>query len=110
MKKTRKKISKLKRYINKYNRKEIDFPAGPKEWIKSEKNSNTIALNILYIPRNTKTTNVAYRSEHSNELKKQIILLMINNGKKSHYFAVTNLSVLLKRISSNHKEDLFKLL
>ena len=26
------KISKLKRYINRYNCEGIDFPAGPKEW------------------------------------------------------------------------------
>ena len=48
-------ISKLKPYINKYNWEGIDFPAGPKEWKKLEKNNNTIALNVLYIPRNTKT-------------------------------------------------------
>ena len=30
-------ISKLKSYINKYNWKGINFPAGPKEWIKFEK-------------------------------------------------------------------------
>ena len=29
-------ISELKSYINKYNREEIDFPAGPKDWIKFE--------------------------------------------------------------------------
>ena len=56
-------ISKLKHYINKYNWKGIDFPAGPKERIKFEKNNKTIALNILYILRNIKTINVAYRSE-----------------------------------------------
>ena len=59
-------ILKLKPYINKNNWKEIDFPAGPKEWIKFEKNNNTIALNILYIPRNTETINIAYGSEHNN--------------------------------------------
>ena len=32
---------------------------------------------------------------------------MINSGKKSHYLAVTNLSALLKGISSNHKEDFY---
>ena len=30
-------ISKLKPYINKYNWKGIDFPAGPKDWEKFEK-------------------------------------------------------------------------
>ena len=41
-------ISKLKRYINKYNWKGIDFPAGPKDWVKSEKNNKTIALHLMY--------------------------------------------------------------
>ena len=48
-------ISKLKPYINKYNWEGIDFPAGPKEWIKCEKNNKTIALNILYVKYNAKT-------------------------------------------------------
>ena len=34
-------------------------------------------------------------------------LLMINNGKKSHYLAVTKLSSLFGGISSNHKEDFY---
>ena len=32
---------------------------------------------------------------------------MIDDGKKYHYLAVTNLSGLLKGISSNHKEDFY---
>ena len=47
-------ISKLMPYINKYNWKGIDFPAGPKEWIKFERNNKAIALNILFIRHNTK--------------------------------------------------------
>ena len=78
-------ISKLKPYINKYNWEGIDFPAGPKEWKKFERNNKTIALNILFIPHNTKTIKVAYRSERNNKRKKQVILLMITDGKKSHY-------------------------
>ena len=89
-------ISKLKPYINKYNWEGIEFPAGPKEWGKFERNNKTIALNVLYIPHNTKTISVAYRSEYNNKRKKQVILLMITNGKKYHFFAVTNLSGLLQ--------------
>ena len=48
-------ISKLRPYINKYNWKGIEFPVGPKEWVKFERNNKTIALNVLNIPRNTKT-------------------------------------------------------
>ena len=75
--------------------------------IKFEKNNKAIALNVLYIPRNTKTISAAYRSEYSNNRKKQVILLMITNSKKSLYLAVKNFSALLKEISSNHKEDFY---
>ena len=70
-------------------------------------NNKAIALNILYIPWNTKTISVACRSEHNNKRKKQVTLLMISNGKKQHYLAVTNLSALLQGNSSNHEGDLY---
>ena len=89
-------ISKLKPYINKYNWKGIKFPAEPEEWKKFERNNKTIALNVLYIPHNTKTISVAYRSEYNNKRKNQVILLMITDGKKWHYLAVINLSALFK--------------
>ena len=55
---------------------------GPKDWIKFERNNRTIALNILYIKHNTETISVAYRSEYNHKRKKQVIFLMITNGKK----------------------------
>ena len=67
-------ISKLKLYINKYNWKGVKSPAGTKEWIKFERNNKTIALNLLYMPHNTKTITVTYRSEYNNKHKKQVIL------------------------------------
>ena len=73
--------------------------------MKFGKNNKTIALNVSYIPRNTKTLSVAYRSEYNSKRKKQVILLMISNGKKQSYLAVTNLSPLLQRTPSNHKEN-----
>ena len=64
------------------------------------KTNKTIALNVLYNTLystcNTKTISVAYRSEYNNKCKKQVLLLMISNGKKQHYLAVTNLSALLQ--------------
>ena len=100
-------ISKLKPSINKYNWEGIDFPAGPKDWIKFERNHKTIALNILFIPLNAKAIRVAYRSGHKNKRKNQVILLMITDGKKWHYLAVTNLSALLQGNSSNHEGDFY---
>ena len=87
--------------------KGIKFPAGSKEWVKYEENNKTIPLNVLYIPRNTKTISVSYRSEHSNKRKKQVILLMISNGKKQHYLVVNNLSELLEGKSSNHHGNFY---
>ena len=100
-------MSKLKPYINKYNWEGIEFPAGPNKWIKLERNNKTIALNILLIQRNTKARSVAYRSEYNNKRKKQVILLMITDGKKWHYLAVINLSALFKEKLSNRKGDLY---
>ena len=68
-------------------------------------NNKTIALNVLYIPHNTKTISVAYRPEYNNKRKKQVILSMTSNGKEQHYLAETNLSALLEGNSSNHHED-----
>ena len=73
-------ISKLKPY--KCNWKGIEFPAGPKDYIKFEQNNKAIALNILFIPHNTETIRVTYRSEYNHKSEKQVILLMITNGKK----------------------------
>ena len=98
-------ISRLKSYIIKYNWEGIEFPAGPKDQKTFEQNNKTNPLNVLSIPHNTKTINVTYRSEYDNKRTKQVILLMITNGKKYHYLAVTNLSALLQRMSSNHQGD-----
>ena len=58
-------ISNIKPFINQYNWKDIDFPAGIKDWKKFERNNKTVALNILPIPHNTKTINLAYKSKYN---------------------------------------------
>ena len=50
-------------YIDKYNWKGIEFLAGLKHWKKFEQNNKEIALNILFVPHNTETARVAYRSK-----------------------------------------------
>ena len=94
-------------YIDNYNWEGIEFPAGPKDWKKFEQNNKTIALNILFVPHNTETIRVAYRSEYNQKCKNQVNLLMITDGTKWHYLAITNLSALLQGKSSNHHEDFY---
>ena len=99
-------ISKIKPFIEEYNWKNIDFPSTSKDWKKFELN-NEIALNILYIPHDTKKIEIAYKSKYNLTREKQIILLMISNGENWHYLAVKSLSGLLTGITSNHKEDFY---
>ena len=81
-------ISKIKPFIENYNWKDIDFPSRRKDWNKFELNNNNIALNILYVPFNTKKIEIAYKSKYNLTREKQIILLMISNGEKWHYLVV----------------------
>ena len=97
---------KIKPFIDQYNWKDIDFPPTSKYWEKFELN-NEIALNILYIPHNTRKIQVAYKSKNNLTCDKQVILLMITNGEKWHYLTVKNLPGLLRRITSAHKEDFY---
>ena len=77
-----------------------------KNWKKFESN-NEIALNILYVPHNTRKINIAYKSKHNLTREKQVILLMISNGEKWHYLTVKNLSGLLRGITSYHAGDFY---
>ena len=66
IKKNPQRISKIKLFIDQYNWKEIDSPSHSKDWKKFESNNKSIALNILYVPRNTKEIRRAYRSKPGN--------------------------------------------
>ena len=76
------KISKIKPFIDKYNRKEIDFPSHSKDWKKFESNNKSIALNILYVPHNTEKIRRVYNSKYNLTRESQVILLMITDGEK----------------------------
>ena len=94
-------------FINNYNWKDIEFPSNSKDWKKIEQNNKTIALNILFVPYNTKQMRQAYISKYNSKLDSQVILLMITDGEKWHYLAVKNISRLLRGITSNHDGDFY---
>ena len=101
-------ISNLKPFINNYDWKDIEFPLHSKDWRKFEQNNKTIALNILYVPYNTKQIKQAYISKYNNERDNQVNLLMITDGTSNwHYLAVKSISGLLRRITSNHNGDFY---
>ena len=107
-------------------RKDIDFPAGIKDWKKIEQNNKEIALNISYVPPNTKTINLAYKSKYNRKCKNQVVLLMITNDNQSdeidkwRYIAlksvpagngficpIRSLSILFRGIASNDNRDFY---
>ena len=66
-----------------------------------------MAINILFVPHNTKTISIAYKSKYNHKRKNHVILLMITDGKKGHYLAVRSLSVLLRETTSSNNGDLY---
>ena len=83
LKKKTQRVSKIKSFIENYYWEDIDFPSTSKDWKKIE-SKNEVALNILYVPYNTKKINIAYKSKNNLTQERQIILLMISDGQKWH--------------------------
>ena len=87
-------ISNIKLFVDQYNWEGID-DVGIKDWKKFERNNETIALNILSIPHNTKAINLAYKSKYNRKRENQVVLLMTTNGKKWHYITLKKVYVQL---------------
>ena len=100
-------VSKIKPFIDQYNWNDIDFPSTSKDWKKFELNNKSIALNILYVPHKTGKIHLTYKSKHNLTCEKQVVLLMITDGEKWHYTAVTRLSGLLRAVTSNNNGNFY---
>ena len=100
-------VSKIKPFIDNYNWNDINFPAAKIDWNKFELNDKNVALNILYVPFNTKKAEITYKSKYNLIRDNQIILLMMSNVENWHYLAIRSLSRLLRGISSDHDGDYY---
>ena len=79
-KKTRRKITKIKHFINKYKWEGINFPSEKDDWRKLEKNNVTIALNVLYTKK--EKAYPSYVSKNKSNREKQDLLLVIQNEER----------------------------
>ena len=94
------KLSKIRPFIDQYNWSEIKFPSNRNDWNKFESNNKSLALNILYIPHNSKDIRHAYKSKFNLTREHQVVLLMISDdGEKWHHLYVKKLTALLRRIN-----------
>ena len=98
-------ISKIKPFINKYDWKDINFPSHKEDWNTFENNNRLIALNILFVPYNTKQIRPAYVSKYNYDRENQVNLLMIADDKKWHYLAIKSIQMLLRGITSKNNGD-----
>ena len=62
-------ISNIDFFSHMYNWEGIEFPARIKDWKRFEKNNKTVALNILFVPHNKKTINIAHKSKCNRKRK-----------------------------------------
>ena len=79
-------IVNLTPFIANYNWDDIKFPAGHKDYSAFEKNNSDIALNILFIPRNTQEIRQACVPKHNKTRNIHATLLNgMNNGVNGIY-------------------------
>ena len=64
-------------------------------------------MNTLFVPHNTKTISLAYKSKYNHKRKNQVILLMITDCTKWHYLAGRSLPALLRGITSKNNGDFY---
>ena len=88
--------------MNKHNWKGINYTSGKDDRKKSENNNPTIAINVWYAKNEKMYPN--YVSKHNLKSKKQVVLLMIPNGKGWHYLAEKKLSALLRGTALKNNE------
>ena len=81
------------------------IPSEKDDWKKIEQTNIRIALNIKYAEEEKVYT--AYVSKDNSNCEKQIILLMIPNGKEWHYLATEKLFAFLRGRTSKHQADFF---
>ena len=90
------KISNLILFIPNYNWDNIEFSAGHKDYSAFEQDNSDIALNVFFIPCNTKEIRQSYISKHNKMRNTQASLLMITNGTGNwHYLTIKSMSALL---------------
>ena len=99
IKKDHQRISRPRPYEKQYNWKGLEFPVSIKKIDKFEKNNPGIAVNVLFSKKKSQNIYTVRRSEHNMECKKQVNLLMIEDGGKRHYTAIKNISRLLSKLN-----------
>ena len=96
-------ISLLRLYENQKTWQGLEFPPLIKKIDKFKKNDPGIAINVLFSKKKSQNIYTVRRSKHNVKCKKQVNLLMIEDGEKRHYTAIKNISRLLSKLNGKTK-------
>ena len=90
----------LRPYEEQCNWKGLELPVSIKKIDQFEKNNPGIVVNVL-LSKKKKSQNIytVCRSKHNVECKKQVNLLLIEDGEKRHYNPIKNISRLLSKLN-----------
>ena len=77
--------------MKKIKHEDKDFSSHKREWENFEQNNKDIALNVLFLSKDSEEKTLLYKSEYNLERENKVLLLMINDdNEKYYYFAVKN--------------------
>ena len=81
MKINHQRLSRINKFVNRYDWSEINFPSHVADWKRFELNNNSVPLNVLHIPYGEKTIRHSYKSKYNLKRENQVILLIISDGE-----------------------------
>ena len=93
-------------YYDRYNWDGIKFPTPSNQWSKFERQNPEVALNVLFVDGESKIEQ-AYISKFNSIRPKIADVLIIQQGVKTHYVAIKNLSRLLRGVTSTNNGDFY---
>ena len=96
-------ISLLRFYENQHTWKGLEFPVSIKKIDMFEKNNPGITGNVLFSNKKSQNIYAARRSERNVKCKKQVNLLMIEDGGKRHYTTIKSTSRLSSKLNGKTK-------
>ena len=70
---------------------------------KFEKKNPGIAVNALFSKKKSQNIYTVHRSKRNVDRKKQVNLLMIEDGEKRHYTAIKNISRFLSKLNGKNR-------
>ena len=74
--------------LKKIKHEDKNFSSQKRDWENFEQNNESIALNVLFAPRNSEKMTNVYKSDHNYYWENNAHLLMINDDENCYCFAV----------------------